>query len=177
MKLLLMSDTHGALSMAQKIIKTEQADVVLHMGDVGFDPAYLDYVYYVKGNHDEDLQEPKEKILTFLQKKIYLIHGDLFEREVFANLSKMNTNSWIDMKTCKEEYMRVMRQIGKVKQVDIVCFGHTHQPMIQQIDGLWIINPGSLAIPYDGKNISYAILYIEGNRIEAVLKNQLYDEK
>ena len=40
-----------------------------------------------------------------------------------------------------------------------------------------IINPGSLAIPYDGKNVSYAVLNIEGNQLYAQLKYRMCDGK
>ena len=31
-----------------------------------------------------------------------------------------------------------------------IVFGHSHQPMIEQVDGLWLLNPGSVGQPRDG---------------------------
>ena len=44
---------------------------------------------------------------------------------------------------------------------DIVCFGHTHASMIRKMDGVFLLNPGSVTFPRDGKPRSYAILDVD----------------
>ena len=44
---------------------------------------------------------------------------------------------------------------------DIVCFGHTHASMIHKMDGVFLLNPGSVTFPRDGKPRSYAILDVD----------------
>lgn len=177
MKVLLMSDTHGALTITQDVIQEEHADMILHMGDVGFDPHNLGQVYYVKGNHDSHLHQPKERLLTLANQKIYMTHGDLYEAEVFANLKKKDDEYWLHMERCMEEFTNVLAIAGKAKHANIVCFGHTHYPQIVEKDGILLINPGSLAIPSNGKQISYAVLQLEHDRVEAELKYHPWDEK
>ena len=46
-------------------------------------------------------------------------------------------------------------------------FGHTHKPLCQEIDGFHLLNPGSLTLPSDGTQGSYAILNIEKDKFEA----------
>jgi putative phosphoesterase len=36
---------------------------------------------------------------------------------------------------------------AKEAQADIVCFGHTHRPYVEEIDNILFINPGSLCYP------------------------------
>lgn len=177
MKILVLSDTHGELSLTKKVIDKENADVVLHIGDVGFEPQYLGQVYYVKGNHDTELQEPKERLLTFLNHTIYMTHGDLYENEVMANLKQKYDQYWIDMETCMQGFEEVMLDVGRRKQADIVCFGHTHQPLLKEINGRWFLNPGSLAYPFDGKQVSYALIHLDEDMIRIELKYHPWDEK
>lgn len=177
MKILLLSDTHGEVTLAKQIVDIEQADVVLHMGDVGFDPHYLGQVYYVKGNHDTQLQEPKERLLTFSNYTIYMTHGDLFEAEVFENLKQKYDCNWLDLDLCIAEYANVMQEVGIRKHANIICFGHTHQPLIKEADGRWLLNPGSLAYPFNGTQVSYALIYLDEHHMRTELKYHSLDEK
>lgn len=177
MKILLISDTHGAVQTTQDVIYEEKADVVLHMGDVGFDSHYLGQIYYVKGNHDLLLKEPWERLLTFANKTIFMVHGNRYEKEIVERLKGKYKERWFDMGFCIEEYTELLRDIGRKKKADVVCFGHLHQPFIRSFSDLMIINPGSLALSYDGKNVSYAILNVDGNQLHAQLKYRACDEK
>ncbi|MDO8132003.1 MAG: metallophosphoesterase family protein, partial [Candidatus Brocadiales bacterium] len=43
-------------------------------------------------------------------------------------------------------------------EADVVFIGHTHLPMIREVDGIKIINPGSVGQPRDGiPMVSYAV--------------------
>ena len=43
--------------------------------------------------------------------------------------------------------------------VDIVCFGHTHNPLWERVGRTWLLNPGSLRL--DGPEPSFAWLTME----------------
>jgi putative phosphoesterase len=50
---------------------------------------------------------------------------------------------------------------------DFVILGHTHVPMVQRVDGVTAINPGSCSQPRDGdRRGSYAILDVERREVE-----------
>ena len=107
MKILLISDTHGAIQTTQDVIYEEKADVVLHMGDVGFDPHYLGQIYYVKGNHDLLSEEPRERLLIFGNKTVFMFHGDRYEKEIVERLKGRYKERWFDMEFCRGIYRAV----------------------------------------------------------------------
>jgi predicted phosphodiesterase len=45
--------------------------------------------------------------------------------------------------------------VARANDCNAVAFGHTHCRMVDYVDGLHIINPGSLSQPRDGKGCSY----------------------
>jgi putative phosphoesterase len=50
---------------------------------------------------------------------------------------------------------------------DYVILGHTHIPMVHQVNGVTVINPGSCSQPRDGERRgSYAILDLEQRTVE-----------
>lgn len=157
MKILLISDTHGVLEKTSKIIEYEKADIVLHMGDIGYDEHWLPSVVYVKGNNDRDSKQPKERELVFEHHKIYMTHGDLYESEVMRKIHDLYGTEF-EVEVCMRIFEDVMLEVGKLKQADIVCFGHTHYPLVREKDGILLINPGSLLFSSDGKTVTYAIL-------------------
>ena len=55
---------------------------------------------------------------------------------------------------------------------EIVMFGHTHKPMAEQRNGIWVINPGSLSYPrQEGRMPSYAVMEIaRGKEPEVEIK-------
>ena len=53
---------------------------------------------------------------------------------------------------------------------DIVCYGHTHVARKEIVDGILEVNPGSLAHSRDGRDVSYAILYLNQDQIDVEFK-------
>jgi uncharacterized protein len=59
---------------------------------------------------------------------------------------------------------------------DIILFGHSHVPYLEQREGVWMFNPGSPTDKRRQPRYSYGILEItDGNRIEAAI--HYYDNK
>jgi hypothetical protein len=56
--------------------------------------------------------------------------------------------------------------------MDIVMFGHTHKPVIQTVDGLTLINPGSLSYPrQQDRKCSYIMMEVDDeNELHYTLK-------
>ena len=59
---------------------------------------------------------------------------------------------------------------AKELNCDIVCFGHTHVAYLDQVNGVTLLNPGSLSHSRDGRPCSYAILDIDENEIRVEFK-------
>ena len=50
-------------------------------------------------------------------------------------------------------------------RVDVICFGHSHQPLCERRGGLWLVNPGSPTDKRRQPRYSYAILDIAHGRV------------
>ncbi len=58
---------------------------------------------------------------------------------------------------------------------DILLAGHTHIPHVRQINGKWLINPGSVGFPKDGNPLAaYAILEL-GRDLQVSIRRVAYD--
>lgn len=127
-----ISDTHRMakyIELGRKYIK--EADVLIHLGDNSEDIKELvrDFkgdVYGVRGNCDYSNAYPTEQILDIMGEKIFLTHGHLYG--VKNNLSNI--------------YCR-----AKELNAGIVLFGHTHEGLLKDEDGIVFMNPGSISLP------------------------------
>ena len=45
-----------------------------------------------------------------------------------------------------------------LKQGDVLLHGHTHVPVLEEFDGKYYINPGSVSIPKENSAHSYMVL-------------------
>lgn len=132
MLIAVISDTHRIptyINLAKD--KLQGADILIHLGDNTDDietltKGFKGEVYAVKGNCDFSNKYPKEQIIQVCNKKIYFTHGDLFGVKYGMN------NIFYK---------------GKEVGADIVLFGHTHQHIIFEEEGIYFMNPGSISLP------------------------------
>ncbi len=149
MKLLILSDTHGSLMTARKVILAEQdVEQFLHLGDFQRDARNLaretGLLYTaVKGNCDS-YYERDDKILNAGGVKILLTHGHHYN-------VKMSYDALIYK--------------GQEEKADLVLFGHTHLPAYFEEENTVFYNPGSIARPKNDIK-SYGILTIEKGRFQ-----------
>lgn len=147
MKLLAVSDTHGYISKAAEAIEKEQPDYILHLGDMCKDCIELEETYPnekiigVIGNNDSQFRYPEfplERFFTLCGKKIFMCHGH--EYYVRGGVWKLAEHA---------------REIG----ADIVLYGHTHEPYLDQTDEITIMNPGSIC--------TYGVIEIDDNEVKS----------
>jgi len=152
----IISDTHDDVSMVKHVLERENVDYVIHLGDNYEDVSrilteYPDLkLFYIRGNHDDELVTPAEALFEICGLKIYATHGHLFD-------SKTDHSGMIER--------------GKSFGVDIVLFGHSHIQKVFEKDGMIVINPGSLSESRD-KNIagSYVVLQILEDRVNVIAR-------
>lgn len=152
MELLLFSDNHRDRESVKELIrKHPNADRIISLGDSEMKEYELTElnVFGVKGNYPFEPNFPKELTFVFEDTKVYLTHGHHFS--VKMGLSRL-------------------LQYGIYNDINVICFGHTHQPFLQEVQGVLLLNPGSLSKNKFHNNASYAILTIEPNSIKAVIK-------
>lgn len=151
MKILVIGDTHGKLNMVRDIMtKLKGIDLIMHTGDHYRDGAALEEEYHipvvaVRGNCDAGGGEAFRVIETEAG-KILLTHGH--KLGVDYDLTQL---------------------VYKAQEEECVAavYGHTHVPLVDEIDGLRIINPGSLPRSRDGSGGSYAVIRTEEDRLDA----------
>lgn len=152
MELLIFSDNHRDRDIVKKLVQQyPNADRIISLGDSEMKEYELTElnIFGVKGNYPFEPNFPKELTFVFENTKVYLTHGHHFS--VKMGLSRL-------------------LQYGIYNDIDIICFGHTHQPFLSEVEGILMINPGSLSKNKYHNNASYAILSIEPSSIKAVIK-------
>ncbi|WP_028392142.1 metallophosphoesterase family protein [Bacillus cihuensis] len=154
MKVGIMSDSHGLTSEVEQIKLRHQAevDVFIHCGDSELEKAdaVMERLLAVKGNCDYDAAYPDYVVETIGDLRLLVTHGHLYN----VKMTIMNLSYKAD-----EE------------QADIICFGHSHIAGSEMIDGRLYINPGSIRLPRNRKEKTYAILELKQK--EAII--QFYD--
>ena len=103
-------------------------------------------VLAVPGNCDLGCTEPRLRTATIAGRKILITHGDRYGVKTGLN--------------------HLVKK-GLAERADIVLFGHTHQALVQQTDGVLLVNPGTLQPR--AVNQSYAILEIYDGTASATI--------
>jgi putative phosphoesterase len=161
MKYLVLSDTHGRVDSSMKIYKKHDAeaplDGIIHLGDFTSDAKTLSdrtgvNVISVPGNMDGCFSNSDYKVLDTEFGPILLIHGHM--QAVKLTLQKLLYRT--EELGCKA-----------------VLFGHTHKPMMEYVNGIFLLNPGSVTRPLNGKG-SYALLNTDDGNFRASI---FFDEK
>jgi uncharacterized protein len=150
MKIVVVSDSHGRnelLKMIQE--KNSDASLFIHCGDLEGDPLNYPGYIMVRGNNDYWGEFEDERIIPIANHKIYVTHSHRFSY-----------------------FQRGLQMANRAHELgcDIVCYGHTHVAMCDEVDGVLELNPGSLAHSRDGREVSYAILYIEDDEVSVEFK-------
>lgn len=131
----------------------KDVDLIIHLGDftsirVLEKIKKKKKVIGVWGNNDRGRlrQELKEKeIVTLNGYKVGLFHGHGTEKNTLDRVYN----------------------IFKDDNVDIILFGHSHQPMIKTKNKTLIINPGSPSKKIRERWFSYVVLSLKKDKIEA----------
>lgn len=130
MRILVLSDSHGDyLSLKTAISNHPTAEVIVFLGDGERDLDRLGnllenkFVIRVKGNCDFASLLPENHIQTIEGKRIFATHGYI-ENVKFGD----------------------DRLIYKGQSLDahIILYGHTHVPVSKYVDGVYVLNPGSI---------------------------------
>jgi len=108
---------------------------ILHLGDVTHpsllnDMEVMGYkVVAVQGNNDRMLFNPHVILLKVGDYNIGMVHGS---GGSFYNVEKRS--------------LRIFRSVSP-ERLDALIFGHTHVPRNIEIDGIKLLNPGSMTMP------------------------------
>lgn len=147
MKILIVSDTHRQNKNLLRLLEEiENLDVLIHLGDIEGSETTISMaadcrVEMIAGNNDFFSELPGEKMIQLDRFKVMLTHGHRY---------------YIGMGD------EMLKAEARAKGADIVMYGHTHRPKLEQTEDLVVLNPGSLSYPrQDGKKPSYIIMEID----------------
>ena len=103
-------------------------------------------VYAVRGNCDFSGKYPEERLIEINGKRIFICHGHRYN--------------------VKYGYNSIYYK-GKELGADIVLFGHSHLPIVEEYDELILMNPGSIShgMGRINQTLGYIDLTDSGNAI------------
>lgn len=151
MKIAVVSDTHGSeINILEFINKIGRIDMIIHLGDCVDDVRFIRRHYNgkiisVRGNCEDIAREPLVINEVIENIRFIICHGHSFgvKKSIMGYLYKALEN-----------------------EAKIALFGHTHIEAIEDIEGVLLINPGSLSRSL-GKGNSYCVIEIDGSEIHS----------
>ena len=150
LRFLIFSDSHNRREPMLELYKQYPNDGIIHLGDHIADARWLmcytngHPVYRVRGNCDAFDHGLEEQLLELGGVKFLICHGHRYQ--------------------VKSGYGAAIAE-AKRRGADVLLFGHTHIPFMEEREGLLIMNPGSIRNPYE----EYGIIEIEDQKAKGVL--------
>lgn len=144
--ILVLSDSHGDIESLKTAIRGfgDKADLIIHAGDGAQDLARLQFSGVglkpwegVRGNSDPDFSLPLRKTIEYRGKRILVCHGHL--HSIGSSLDGLV-------------------RAARAEKADAVVYGHSHRPFWEEIEGVLVLNPGSLSRPRGRERGSFATL-------------------
>lgn len=151
MKILVVSDTHRKDDNLKLVLSEEcPLDMLIHLGDAeGSEHFIPDWVNpecrmeMVLGNNDFFSRLDREREIDIAGHKAFITHGHYYG-------VSMGPEGLVDE--------------AKSRGCDIAMYGHTHRPFLDVIDGVTVLNPGSLSYPrQEGRRPSYVIIHVDAD--------------
>ncbi|MEA5026224.1 MAG: metallophosphoesterase [Erysipelotrichaceae bacterium] len=145
MQLVVVSDNHGKNEPLSEIRnRYPQAQAYIHCGDSELPPEMLEGYTTVMGNNDYFYDYPNYLVLEIADLRIFVIHG---HRLTAANR------------------LEQLAALAKKHRCTLACYGHTHVYDCSVIDGVTLVNPGSLWRSRDGRKPSYALITVTDKKL------------
>lgn len=160
MKIMIAADIHGSAWYMEKLLLRygeEKADKLLLLGDI---------LYHGPRNNLPQDYAPKEVIamLNGIKEEILCVRGNcdtevdqmVLEFPIMAEYCILYDQGRMILATHGHNFN--MDNPPMLKKGDILLHGHTHIPAMEEFDGKYYLNPGSVSIPKENSPNSYMIL-------------------
>lgn len=145
MKIIVVSDTHRNFDVLNDCVeKNLDADLFIHLGDGENEMRDVHNLHpdkamiYVGGNCDFGMHKSVQTV-TVCGYKIFCTHGHV--QEVHSGLGRLVAEA-------------------KSNDCKIALYGHTHLYRTENIDGVFVMNPGSLDSPRNHNKPTYGVIEI-----------------
>lgn len=158
-KMLVVSDIHGALDGAEILLdalNVHHPSLLLCLGDI---------LYHGPRNDLPSSYAPKKviEIMNGLEVPLIAVRGNC-EAEVdqmvlnFPVTSDYNIVPWGNrLIFMSHGHVYGPNKLPKMKEGDIFLSGHTHIPVCEKKDGVYLLNPGSVSLPKNSHPCSYGL--------------------
>jgi uncharacterized protein len=149
MKIGVISDTHGLLRpQVLTTLREAKVEQILHAGDIGTEEVLsalqtVAPTTAVRGNTDHQpwsATMPRDHLVEIAGRTLYLIH----------------------------ELARIALDPAAAR-VDVVVFGHTHEPLLEQRGDVLYLNPGSAGPGRFSLPVTLALLTLDQREVSARL--------
>lgn len=144
MKILVASDNHGNLDCLEDLIHIykDEIDLWLHCGDSEFSASepIWDTFKTVSGNMDFDRSLPDARVETINDKNFVVVHGHRHQVKISLN---------------------PLAELAQANNAEVAFYGHTHIAKVDIIDGIAVINPGSIIQPRGDLRVGTYAIYEE----------------
>ena len=153
MRILVTSDSHRntlALKRAAAAAKPFDAFIFLGDGEDDYNEVTMSLAgintYAVKGNNDYYSMLLQTTAVEIGGYRFLLTHGHRYV-------------AWGDS-------LDDLAAAAKLNNCTVALFGHTHCRHFSEENGVYLFNPGSVALPRDGQPPSYGIITIENGKLD-----------
>jgi putative phosphoesterase len=138
-KIAVLSDSHDHLQMLERALAAANAagaEVLIHCGDLCapfvmrlLAERFRGPVHIVFGNNDADGR---------LLQTIAAQHSHVALHGIYAEFAVHNRRIAII------HYPEPARRIAQSGALDLVCYGHDHTQLLEQVGETWLLNPGEI---------------------------------
>ncbi len=153
MKIGVVSDTHSLPLPEQMLKDFRQMDLIVHAGD------------FCSVREVEQLKKIKE---------LKAVHGNMDESSVRKLFPRSQILEWEGTRVglfhgegSRSAILDTVRSEFKGQRLNAVIFGHSHQPLVEEIEGTLFLNPGSPNDTVTAPYCSYGVLECLGDKVKA----------
>ena len=153
MRILVLSDSHGAVEACRLAVEQSTPDQILHLGDCVRDAERLHALFPaipltgVPGNCDWADADNPERLIELGGVRILMMHGHTHGVSPYS----------YDKAAYRAEELHC----------SVLLFGHTHISIVNNDGRVLAVNPGSPSCPRGGRSPSFALLEIENGDVRA----------
>lgn len=170
MKIAIISDTHDNIPNLEKFLswaEKNKIEKIIHCGDIA-SPEVVELLikkfplHLVFGNMDENHREAISR----------MAHPNL---TVYGDEGKMKIEAGKKLiKSAKAAFCHLperARELAESGRYNLVFYGHTHKPWLEDLDDCQIINPGTLGGVFS--KATFAVYDTQENKLDLKILEQL----
>lgn len=173
MKLMIASDIHGSAFYCKRLLnafENEHADGLLLLGDI---------LYHGPRNDLPEGYAPKEVISMLNSVKEYIIcvrgNCDTEVDQMVLEFPVLNEQVFLCVDGTEMLAVHGHKPFPAVKNGTVILSGHTHIPKVEEKDGVFYLNPGSVSIPKENSAHGY-VIFSEGEFVHKDLEGNFIDK-